>query len=276
MNVRLLYGLVATGLLALLVVGCDPGPIAVFLEQFAQGEAVLASDVLFSPISPLPTPTVSATATASPTATSTSTLVPSITPRPKPTNTTTPPIGRTPLAPPAVHTPTPPPKAEHPPSFLTGGGWFLSPEGALVTEPAFSGKVSLSFVAHVKQDAGSPSGNVEFRIGADKFTFHSTAIEWLDVVGSRASLRGVGMVRYAGHRGSGAKGSGLHGFLVSAVDGSSGSASGVDLVRIKIWDQGRGDAVVYDSQIGEADGAGPTTEMGGGGIVIHALKNKGP
>ena len=43
----------------------------------------------------------------------------------------------------------------------------------------------------------------------------------------------------------------------------------VDLLRIKIWDRDT-DTVIYDSLLGAAEDADPTTEIGGGNIVIHS------
>ena len=42
--------------------------------------------------------------------------------------------------------------------------------------------------------------------------------------------------------------------------------------RIKIWDRDDFDRLVYDNGLGADDGAGPTTEIGGGAIVIHKPK----
>jgi len=41
-----------------------------------------------------------------------------------------------------------------------------------------------------------------------------------------------------------------------------------DRFRIKIWDKASG-TVVYDNMLGAAEGANPTTALGGGSIVIH-------
>jgi hypothetical protein len=47
----------------------------------------------------------------------------------------------------------------------------------------------------------------------------------------------------------------------------------VDLFRVKIWDKTNDDAVVYDNNIGNDDDVGPTTQIGGGQIVIHKKIN---
>jgi hypothetical protein len=53
------------------------------------------------------------------------------------------------------------------------------------------------------------------------------------------------------------------------IDGQISGGTGTDKFRIKIWDKNNGDAVVYDNQMGAGEDADPTTELGGGSIVIH-------
>jgi hypothetical protein len=53
-----------------------------------------------------------------------------------------------------------------------------------------------------------------------------------------------------------------YGFLISVLERDS------DYLRINIFEMGSGD-VVYDSQPGNPADADPTTELGGGSIVIH-------
>lgn len=61
--------------------------------------------------------------------------------------------------------------------------------------------------------------------------------------------------------------------MLFAIDANLTSSTDVDLFRIKIWDKDAGDAVVYDNEIGGADNADPTTEIGGGSIKIHKKGN---
>ena len=56
--------------------------------------------------------------------------------------------------------------------------------------------------------------------------------------------------------------------VIYVVDGQI-DGSGLDRIRIKIWDPDAGSAIVYDSQLGAPDGASPTTPLSGGSIVIH-------
>jgi len=57
--------------------------------------------------------------------------------------------------------------------------------------------------------------------------------------------------------------------MLTASDGEQPGGGGVDKFRIKIWNKDAGDGVVYDNQRGDSDDGEPTTEIGGGSIVIH-------
>ena len=87
--------------------------------------------------------------------------------------------------------------------------------------------------------------------------FHSSSYDWLVVSGYQAIYSGTGTIN----------GSGEYGFMVSVIDARlTPSPDDVDRFRIKIWDD---DGVLYDSLIDAADDADPSTELGGGSIVIH-------
>ena len=59
--------------------------------------------------------------------------------------------------------------------------------------------------------------------------------------------------------------------MLTATDGQASGGSGVDKFRIKIWNRATG-AVVYDNQLGDADGADATLTIAGGNIVVHTKK----
>src|SRR5437868_6808474 len=86
-----------------------------------------------------------------------------------------------------------------------------------------------------------------------------TAHAWLVVSGAKARYRGTGTVN----------GAGSYGFELTAWDGQLPGGGGTDRFRIKIWLGNQGNGVVYDNMMGAADGADPTTALGGGSIVIH-------
>lgn len=62
---------------------------------------------------------------------------------------------------------------------------------------------------------------------------------------------------------------GVYPFLLTAIDGQVSGGGGTDKFRVKIWDKGNGDRIVYDNQTGAGDAADPVTVLGGGSIVIH-------
>jgi PKD repeat protein len=143
-------------------------------------------------------------------------------------------------------------------SFVSGGGWIHSPEGAYTPDPTLAGKASFGFVARYKIGANVPDGITHFQFKAGGLTFRSTEYEWLVVAGARAQFKGSGAIN----------GGGDYGFMLTAVDGQVNGGGGTDKFRIKIWDKATGD-VIYDNQIGDGDDANLTTLLGGGSIVIH-------
>ena len=141
--------------------------------------------------------------------------------------------------------------------FVTGGGWFDSPEGAYVYNPQANGKASFGFVSKYQKGSSVPVGNTDFQFMAGGVKFKSTSYDWLVVAGYKAMYKGLGELN----------GSSGYGFLISAVDGEKNSSTAPDKFRIKIWDSSG--SVVYDNQMGNADGAEAATAIGGGSIVIH-------
>ena len=137
--------------------------------------------------------------------------------------------------------------------MVTGGGWIMSPAGAYTANPDLEGKATFGFVSMYKKGATVPTGNTEFNFQVADLKFHSNDYDWLVVAGNKAVYKGTGTIN----------GAGSFGFMLSAIDGTP------DKFRIKIWDKGAADNVVYDNQIDAADGADPTTVIGGGQIVIH-------
>jgi hypothetical protein len=141
--------------------------------------------------------------------------------------------------------------------FLTGGGWFQSPAGALTEFPDVVGKANFGFSAKYQGRDTVPSGQTEFQFRAGNWNFHSSAYQWLVVTGDRAQFTGTGTVN----------GAGRYGFLLTATDGALNG--GDDKLRLKVWDMDNGNAVVYDTQQGDPDSDAPATDLGGGSIVIH-------
>ncbi len=143
--------------------------------------------------------------------------------------------------------------------FVTGGGWISPPAGAFAANRSLTGKANFAFDSKYENGMTVPTGDTQFQLQAANFKFKSTSYEWLVISGSRAQYLGSGTVN----------GSGKYGFVVTVVDGKQPGGDGTDRARLKVYDQNRGNAVVFDSQPGAPDNADPTTALGGGNIVIH-------
>jgi hypothetical protein len=142
--------------------------------------------------------------------------------------------------------------------FVTGGGWITSPAGAYLDAPLLGGKATFAFVFRYKKGANIPTGNTQFKFHAAGLEFESVAYEWLVVAGNKARFKGTGTINGAGD----------YAFFITAVDGGDGSRTGVDRLRIRIWDRTSG-GLIYDNQVNSPDDADPITALGGGNIVIH-------
>ena len=119
-----------------------------------------------------------------------------------------------------------------------------------------AGRATFGFLARY-QDGAVPFAQPGFRLKTDRFAFESTGYDWLVVSGANARLHGTGRV----------DGRGSYAFLLSVIDGDRLGANVPDRLRIKIWDSATG-AVVYDTQLGDADGADPILVLGGGSIAV--------
>jgi hypothetical protein len=153
--------------------------------------------------------------------------------------------------------------------FVTGGGWFWSPPGAL--HPGLSelmeveGKASFGFVSKYKKGANVPTGQTEFQFKAGNLNFHSDTYEWLVVSGARAQFKGSGFLNGV---------SGYH-FILTATDSAVNGSGDTDKFRIKIWDPVV-DEIIYDNQFGSEDDEelNALTIIEGGNIVIHKPRGK--
>jgi hypothetical protein len=132
--------------------------------------------------------------------------------------------------------------------FVTGGGWFNSPEGAYESDPSLSGKATFGFVSRYNKRGPAPIGNTEFQLHAGDLNLRSDNYQWLVVTGhDNAKFKGAGTIN----------GIGGYQFQVWIGDGNP------DTFRIKIWTQDEygAETVVYDN--------GPDQAIDGGNIVVH-------
>jgi hypothetical protein len=111
--------------------------------------------------------------------------------------------------------------------FLTGGGWFTSPSGALAGDPSSSGKAQFSVSARYAAGASRPDGSLT--LSTPGLTLASSGLDWLVVTGDTARLAGPATVGGAtGYR-----------FEATATDAAT------DAMRVVVRDASG--AVVYDS-----------------------------
>jgi hypothetical protein len=154
-------------------------------------------------------------------------------------------------------------------SFVTGGGWITSPEGALTADPNVTGRANFGFVSRYKRGkngfTSEVDGNTEFQFNAGNLNFESTMHESgsLVISGSRATYRGTGTINGQ----TGFK------FMLVAIDGNWNGQSNPDRFRIKI--STTSDVVIYDNELGKDENTEDATILGGGSIVIHEVKGKG-
>ncbi len=143
-------------------------------------------------------------------------------------------------------------------SFVTGGGWIISPPGAYPANPTLTGQANFGFVSKYTPGNNIPTGNTTFKFKAGDFNFKSTEYEWLVVAGPNAKFKGIGKVNNNGN----------YGFMVTGVDGQINGGGGADKFRIKIWNIGNG-GVVYDNKMGAPETGNDATVIEGGSITIH-------
>jgi hypothetical protein len=134
-----------------------------------------------------------------------------------------------------------------------GGGWYNSPQGALVNNPTATGKVSFGFAVNYR-NAAKPKGETQFEFKVGSFEFNALNFEYLSVSNSKAQFRGTGKI-IGGQ-------SGVN-FIMTVSDGAL-DGSGVDKIRMKIFKNGQ---VYYDNQGGASDADNPTTAVGANSII---------
>lgn len=138
--------------------------------------------------------------------------------------------------------------------FATGGGWFISPEGAYPAKPGLTGKANFSFVSKYRKDEIEPASTVKFEFKAGDLEFESTSNEFIVVSGSNAMYRGTGTLN----------GGGNYRFLLNVTDGSP------DRVRIQIVDTTPvTGGIVYDNEMGKSEYEPPGVAVGGGNVAVH-------
>lgn len=78
--------------------------------------------------------------------------------------------------------------------FVSGGGWFGSPAGAIVSDPGFSGKARFTVDVEYAAGASTPTGMFTLAFDNHPFRIDATSFEWLVVVGNKATFAGPATV----------------------------------------------------------------------------------
>jgi beta-xylosidase/uncharacterized protein YjdB len=134
--------------------------------------------------------------------------------------------------------------------YITGSGWYTSPAGAYLADPALTGKARFGMSSQYKKGRPAPEGHINFRFDTGSLDFESETFDWLVVSGSQVQYQGTGTIN----------GTGDYRFLITAVDGGT---TGGDRFQMKIWDKTTG-TVVYENK--------PAVALTGGDIVINPAK----
>jgi len=142
--------------------------------------------------------------------------------------------------------------------FVTGGGWFESPAGAFVADPALTGRAHFGIMSKYQTGATVPTGQTKFQFQVADLSFHSESYEWMVVAGARAQYKGIGTIN----------GQGAFRFMITAIDGQIPGGGGLDKFRIRIWDAAGG-GLIYDNEVGKDENGDPSTVIAAGSIVIH-------
>ncbi|MGZ3990337.1 MAG: Ig-like domain repeat protein [Flavisolibacter sp.] len=146
--------------------------------------------------------------------------------------------------------------------YTYGGGWFNSPAGALMSNPAAVGKVTYGFSVNYYKGATLPKGETQFELKVGNLQYDALNFDYLSINGYKAVFRGSGKI-------TGGQ-SGIN-FMMYVIDGAL-DGTGIDKVRIKIYNKNTGQ-VYYDSQPGASDTADPKTPVGTNSQVVIGGNN---
>jgi hypothetical protein len=122
---------------------------------------------------------------------------------------------------------------------IAGGGWFHSPAGALLSDPAAAGRATFAFHARYRKGRSTPDGHARLSFDAGALRLTSQTFDWLVVGGTTARFRGTGQLE------------GRADAVRFEIVGDD-----PDEIRVRIWDD---DEVIYDSK---------DVTIGGGRIVV--------
>jgi hypothetical protein len=136
--------------------------------------------------------------------------------------------------------------------LFSAGQKYTSPVGAYPQDPIATGTVMFGLSYKYQRDV--PVGNRQFTMDfqAGNLAFNATTVSSLVIADGVGTLRGSGTVN----------GQGSYAFLVVGSEAAN-------TIRMKITDISNNNAVVYDTQMGAAETASPTTPVTAGNVLTH-------
>ncbi|MCB0040630.1 MAG: hypothetical protein KDE23_13170, partial [Caldilinea sp.] len=145
----------------------------------------------------------------------------------------------------------------------SGDGWINSPLGAYTPNPALAVRAKFGFEVKYRRNDTVPTGNLRFRL--DRIRFEVSTFDWLVISGPKAIVQGVGEI----------DGHGRYGFMLTALHEGTLAPKDNGTFRLKVWEINNGNAVVYDNEPGQLDGATPITPVTQGRIKIKTKAGVG-
>jgi hypothetical protein len=141
--------------------------------------------------------------------------------------------------------------------YTYGSGCFVSPPGAIPTNPTATGPVSFGFQTNYYKGATNPKGETQFDFRAGDLEFNALNFDYLVVDGSNAQFKGSGKI--IGDQSG-------YNFIMTVIDGDAPNGGGVDKIRMKIYNKNTGQ-VMYDNMPGAGDADLPTIVACPGSII---------
>ncbi len=153
--------------------------------------------------------------------------------------------------------PPPPPPATGPNAgTVRGEGYAALPPGALVRQSGRTPTVWLAVNSWVGPRSTAPRGAVVIVVPNAGLRLRSSIVERLQVVGSRAEIRGRGKLNRKGE----------YQFLITVLDGTRVGRNSRDRIRIKVWNA---TGVLLDTEPGAPDDREPKTELSRGQLHLR-------
>jgi hypothetical protein len=149
--------------------------------------------------------------------------------------------------------------------YTYGGKKYISPKGALPSNPNVAGEMTYGFETNYYKGAVNPKGETWFALNNGEFEFNALNFDYLVVSGAKAQFKGLGKMVLNGIEQSGIA------FILTVIDGQLNGGGGIDKIRMKIYNKNSGE-VYYDNQPGASDADAPVTvvenNIAGDGIVV--------